>query len=200
MDYTTEDFIKYKQYLNTLRNTIDKYFEEQQEYICCQKGCAYCCETGQYPVSDIEFNFMLLGFFKIEPNERQEVIKRIKALKEEYKNAENKKDFMHRCPFLSENKECLIYDYRALICRVFGLLTLHESGEYTIPFCQELGLNYSKVYDSKKKKFDYKKIEELGYKNMPNAHRTNLRSLTAPELFGDDPINFGEIKPLIEWL
>lgn len=200
MDYTTEDFLKYKQYLNTIAETLNTFFEDQKEYICCKEGCAHCCEHGQYPVSDIEFKYMLLGLFKIETQERMEVIRRIKALKEEYKNCENKKDFMHKCPFLSDTGNCLIYDFRGLICRIFGLITIHESGEYSLPFCHELGLNYSKVYNPKTKRLDYNKIKELGYKKMPNAHKTNLKRLMSSDFFTDEPINFGEIKPLIEWL
>lgn len=200
MDYTAEDFIVYKQYLNTISTVLEGYFEHQKEYICCKEGCSHCCETGQYPYSDIEFKYLLLGFFKIPPIEQQAVIKRIKKLKEDYVNCENKEKFSHRCPFLSENGICTVYDFRGLICRVFGLITLHNDGKYTLPFCHSLGLNYSKVYDEDTKKINYDKIKELGYKNWPEAHRTNLKTLMSNEMFEGEPLNFGELKPLIEWL
>ena len=200
MDYTFEDFAKYKRYLNTISDILNNYFENQKEYICCQKGCAHCCERGQYPISQLEFNYLLLGFFKLDMKEQQSVIKRIQALKEEYSKCENKEKFMYRCPFLSENKICTVYEFRALICRVFGLFTLHESGTMSIPFCHSVGLNYSKVYDSINKKFDYEKVKELGYKEEPTFHRTNLKMLMSPEFFEDEPLNFGEIKSLIDWL
>ncbi len=200
MDYSLEDFIKFKQYLNTVDEVLNSYFEHQKEYLFCKKGCAYCCESGQYPYSELEFKYLLLGFFKIPLKEQQEVIKRIKALKEEYQNVENKKEFKYRCPFLSEEKICTVYDYRGLICRTFGLITLLDSGKCVIPFCHELGLNYSTVFDKSTKKFDFDKIEELGYKNIPHPRKTNIKTLMSPEMFENEPIEFGEIKNLVDWL
>ena len=81
MNYSTDDFLKYKRYLNSISEYLDKYFEDQQEYICCKKGCAHCCEKGKYPLTELEFKYILLGFFKIDPEERQNVIRRIKKLK-----------------------------------------------------------------------------------------------------------------------
>jgi len=200
MDYTAEDFMYYKQYLNTISTVLNGYFEHQKDYICCKEGCSHCCETGQYPYSDIEFKYLLLGFFKVEINEQQKIIKRIKTLKEDYRNCKNKKDFSHRCPFLNENGVCTVYEHRGLICRTFGLITLHNDGKYTLPFCYSLGLNYSKVYDGETKKIDYDKVKAFGYKNWPEAHRTNLKTLMSKEMFEGEPLNFGELKPLIEWL
>lgn len=200
MDYSLEDFTKFKQYLNTIDQVLEGYFEDQKEYIFCQKGCGHCCKNGQYPYSDLEAKFLLLGFFRIPMKEQQEVIKRIKALKEEYKNIENKKEFSYRCPFLDENNLCTVYDYRGLICRTFGLLTIHPSGKCSIPFCHSLGLNYSNVYDEENKRIDYDKVEAEGFKIFPNARKTNIKTLMSPEMFVDEPIIFGEIKSLIEWL
>lgn len=200
MEYDVEDFSRYKQYLNTLTKALDKCFEDQKEYLCCKKGCSYCCERGDYPYSQLEFNYLLLGFFKVEPKERMEIIKRIKKLKEEYSALEDKSKFSYRCPFLGDNGLCSVYEYRGLICRIFGIMTLEENGEYTIPFCQELGLNYSKVYNPNIKNFDYDKVKALGYKNYPRAHKVGLRNIMSKDFFEGEPINFGEEKPLIEWL
>ena len=200
MEFTDEDFIKYKQYLNVLTEQLNIFFEDQKEYICCKKGCSLCCEKGTYPYSELEFKYLLLGFFQIEHIERQKVINRIKELKRQYELFEDKQNFSHRCPFLSDDNICLVYDCRGLICRTFGLLTELDDGSLTLPFCSTLGLNYSKVYLKDEKKIDYEAIKKLGYKNYPLPRRTNLKTLMSKEIFIDDPINFGEIKALIEWL
>lgn len=200
MDYTIDDFSKYKQYLNTIDSVLKKYFEEQKEYIFCKKGCAYCCQKGQYPYSELEFKYLLLGFFRIPLKEQQNVIKRIKDLKEEWQKIENKNEYKYRCPFLDENNICTVYDYRGLICRTFGLLTITPSDKCVIPFCHSLGLNYSNVYDSENKKIDFEKVEKEGYKIFPNARKTNIKTLMSPEIFENDPIEFGEIKQMIEWM
>ncbi len=200
MDYSFEDFMVYKQYLNTITKQLDIFFEDQKEYICCKKGCSLCCEKGEYPYSDLEFKYLLLGLFKIENKERLKVLERIRKLKKEYSELENKEKFHHRCPFLTEEKTCSVYEYRGLICRTFGLLTEMEDGNYTLPFCSTIGLNYSEVYNSKDKIINYDLIKEKGYKSMPRAKKTNIYTLTSKEIFKSNPIEFGEIKPLIEWL
>lgn len=200
VDYSIEDFAQYKQYLNGLSDALNSYFENQKEYIACQKGCSLCCERGQYPFYDIEFHYLLLGFFKLSMEEQQEILIRIKNLKKEYEEVEDKENFSHRCPFLSENKDCMLYEYRGLICRTFGLFIEHESKKYSIPFCHSLGLNYSEVYNPVTKKMDYEKAEKKGYKNIPRAFRVNLKYLASEEMLQGNYLNFGEIKRLVDWL
>ena len=200
MEYSIEDFTKYKQYLNTIDGVINSYFDEQKEYIFCKKGCAHCCKTGQFPCSELEFRYLQLGFFKIPMKEQQEVIKRIKSLKAEYKSVDDKEEYKYSCPFLDENNSCTIYEYRPLICRTFGLLTITPKGNCVVPFCYSLGLNYSNVYDEESKTIDFEKVKKEGYQKPPYARKTNIGTLTSPEMFEDEPLNFGEIKSLIDWI
>lgn len=195
-----EELKLYKQYLNTIQAFLDNCFENQKEYLCCQKGCAHCCKKGAYPYSQLEFDYLMVGFFKMEAKEQQEVIKRIKDLKEEYDKCDNKEKFMYRCPFLNENNICTVYDYRGLICRIFGLLKPNKDGEIIMPFCQSLGLNYSKVYNKEKKMLDDELVKKLGYKNTPKAYDLSFKTLMSKDLFENVEIDFGEIKSLVEWL
>ena len=201
MDYAIEDFFKYKQYLNTIDKILERYFDEQKEYIFCKKGCSHCCERGVYPYTELEFKYLLLGFFKTSLTEQQEIVKRIKELKQEYDSCEDKKNFNHRCPFLDKDGICSVYEYRGVVCRTFGLITyLREEKGCAIPFCQELGLNYSNVYDPVNKRIDMDKVKELGFKNIPHPRRTTLNNIMSPEMFEGEPIDFGERKALIDWL
>ena len=190
----------YKQYLNTIQSILDGFFEDQKEYICCQKGCSHCCEKGAYPYSRLEFDYLTLGFMKLEHFEQQEILKRIADLKIEYKKCENKTKFMYRCPFLNSEGCCSLYEFRGLICRTFGLLKPDKNDEIIMPFCQSLGLNYSKVYNREQRMLDEKLIEELNYKNKPKAYPLSFKNLMDENLFEDVKLNFGEIKSLIEWL
>ena len=199
MDYSIEELSEYKKYLNTIDKVLEKYFEHQKEYIFCKKGCSHCCETGQYPYSELEYKYLILGFFKLPREEQEKIIIKIQNLKKEYDNFEDKKEFSHRCPFLNEDGICSVYEYRGVICRSFGLITLLDSGKCVIPFCHGLGLNYSNVYDPVKKGIDFKKVEELKYKNKPHARKTNIKTLMSPDMFVGEPLDFGETKALIEW-
>lgn len=195
-----EELKLYKQYLNTIQDFLDNCFESQKEYICCQKGCAHCCKKGAYPYSRLEFDYLMVGFFKLDSAEQQDIIKRIETLKLEYENCENKEKFMYRCPFLNDENICSVYDYRGLICRIFGLLKPNQKGEIIMPFCQSLGLNYSKVYNKEEKMLDENLVKQLGYKNTPKAYDLSFKTLMNKDLFEGVEIDFGEIKSLIDWL
>lgn len=190
----------YKKYLNTLQPILDSYFEEQKEYICCKSGCAHCCEKGAYPFSEVEFIYLMLGFLKLDSQVREPILERIRTLKLEYEKAEKPKDFMYRCPFLGEDKMCTIYEFRGLICRTFGLIQKQNDGKTVMAFCRELGLNYAKVFDFETQKIDYEKVKELGYKNIPQAYLIGLKNLMSKDFLGDNKLEFGEIKSLIDWL
>lgn len=130
--------------------------------------------------------------------EQQEILKRIADLKIEYERCENKTKFMYRCPFLNSEGCCSLYEFRGLICRTFGLLKSDKNDEIIMPFCQSLGLNYSKVYNREQKMLNEKLIEELKYKNKPKAYPLSFKNLMDENLFEDVKLDFGEIKSLIE--
>lgn len=200
MDYSFEDFKIYKRYLNTIDTILKKNFEDQKEYICCKEGCSYCCETGQYPYSDIEFKYLLLGLINLPAEERQEIIANIQALKEDYKKIQNKTDFKYACPFLNSNKKCSVYEYRGFICRSFGLLKIDKNDHISIPFCKSLGLNYSKVYNKEENILDNKLVEKYQYEKKPKAYNLNFDNFMNKDHFEDFELEFGEIKSLVDWL
>lgn len=187
-------FKMYKQYLNTIQSILDKYFEAQKEYLCCKKGCSYCCEKGRYPYSRLEFEYLMLGLMELSDDEKSQIFERIDKLKKEY-NGE-----MYRCPFLNNEGCCSVYNYRGLICRTFGLIKPNKEGAIILPFCHTLGLNYSKVFNSQTRTLDMDLVEKCGYKNTPKAYNLSLTTLMDKDLFEDEPIEFGVIKDLYEWL
>ena len=102
-------------------------------------------------------------------------------------------------PVLNENKECSIYDFRGIICRTFGLLTVGTDEKLKVPFCQSLGLNFSKVIDREHKKIDEDLVKKYNYKVQPKAYCIDLKMMTNPEIFADKSFEFGVIKQLIDW-
>ena len=190
----------YKQYLNTIQSVLNKYFENQAEYIFCKKGCAHCCKKGVYPYSEVEFQYLTLGFMNLPQNIQMKITEKILKLKEEYKNCETKNEFYHACPFLGDDDECLVYDFRGIICRNFGILQINSENRVLMPFCQSLGLNYSNVYDDENRKFDFSLVEKNGYKNIPKPFPVSRKLLMDKDLFEGEPLDFGESKALIEWL
>ncbi len=136
---------RYEIFLYTLNKELQKMFDNQSEFIKCKEGCSYCCEKGEYPFSELEFNYLIDGYKKLDENTKKIIKENIKTINEE-KKQNTEKIFMHKCPFLI-NKRCSVYNNRGIICRTFGLLCEHNDGRLTIPFCHEYGLNYAQLYD-----------------------------------------------------
>jgi Fe-S-cluster containining protein len=191
------------QFIRVIQSRIDEHFEKQKEYIHCKEGCAYCCKNGEYPCSELEFEFIKLGFMALEKEIQQKIIDKVLKLKAE-KAVFTGEKFIYECPFLLDNK-CSIYKYRMIICRTFGLSYYDKGDEkkkntLKVPFCMHQGLNYSEVYDPQKKTFSTELYKQLGYKNEPMAYNLGVEALM--EKFGKEIMNldFGEIKTLLDWL
>ena len=84
------------------------------------------------------------------------------------------------CPFLI-NKQCSIYPYRPIICRVHGLAYICKEHTVKLPYCVNYGKNYSNVY-----------------KNNEFLITPILAKLDTPNLLKD--CDYGEIKNLYDWI
>ena len=180
----------YKKFLKELDNLLINLFNSHSKYIKCKKGCSICCKSGEFPYSQIEFNYLTQGFLSLEPEKRKQIQTKIKKLieqKKEYKG----KIFEHDCPFLIE-EECSVYEYRGIICRTFGLCYYDDINKtLKLPACVHYGLNYSENYDEKTKTIDVENIPRQNLRtdvilNSKNAKEYNIES--------------GEIRPMLDWL
>lgn len=161
--------MKYTDFLKNLDKRLEKYFELHKEYVCCKKGCSFCCEKGDYPLSQAELEYIMIGFSKLNDQQKIKVQKNIKLMQKGGK-----------CPFLI-NKECAIYQFRPIICRVHGLAYLCKENMVKVPYCVNNNKNYSKVYDD-------------GQINInPIAENLDTSAIIKN-------LDFGEIRNLAEWV
>lgn len=192
-----EDIQKYRAYLQYLDKKLAEIFAEQSPYIYCKEGCSSCCEKGEYPFTEIEFAYLMIGvqtlpkeiFLQIESN-----MKKIKESKEKCKD----KKFLYACPFLI-NKKCSLYEYRGIICRSHGVAFFSQDKKILVPACVDEGLNYSNVYDFEKQMISSEKYKETGITQEPLAHNVGVYYLTKNEITDSIGLNFGEIKPMCAW-
>lgn len=183
-------FENYEQFINDFDSVISKLFEDQQKYIFCKKGCSKCCEKGDYPYSQIEFAYLTQGFLNLPENTKILVQQNIRNLKLERKENKKNKRFEHVCPFLI-NKKCVLYKYRGIVCRTFGICYYDDKAGYVrLPECVNEGLNFSKNYDKKTKTL-----------NIADVPKINLRidRILNSELAKRYDIKQGEIRPLLDW-
>lgn len=197
----THMITRYEKYLESISETLLKFFEQQKDYIHCKFGCSLCCETGQYPFSALEFQYAMIGYNALSEDEKSIIDAKIKETKAQ-KELSTNKVFMHECPFLID-KKCSIYKHRGIICRTHGLMFFYEdeNGEEKnkCPDCISKGLNYSEVYDKEQKIISMELWEESGIETEPLAYNLSLKVLLNSSLAKQLELDFGESKALIDW-
>lgn len=185
-------FENFKNFLDSIDNDLGIIFDNQKEYLCCKEGCTLCCEQGDYPLSRLEFNYLMYGFNQLEGNKKEQIKKNYELIKDGNKDS-------YRCPFLI-NKACSLYDFRPFVCRAFGVLTNDAQGNPSYPFCTEEGLNYSRIYDKEKQHLSMELVLKNGYKVLPQFFNlSNSTLMNLPEI-KDYGIEFGEAKKMIDFL
>ena len=193
-----DDIRKYELYLQFLEKKLKSFFEEQAPYIYCKEGCSYCCEKGEYPFSEIEFAYLMMGVRTLDAETVRVIENNIIELKKQKESANPDKPFMHQCPFLV-NKRCSLYNFRGIICRSHGLAFFSRKGKLMVPACVDFGLNYSSVYDFDTGTISNEKYQKSGIKQEPLAHNVGVHYLTNNDFLKSIGLDFGEIKPMLYW-
>lgn len=192
---------KYEKYLELITPSLSQKFFEQKDFINCKSGCSLCCEVGQYPFSDVEFQYAMLGYNSLSDNQKKIVQEKILKIKEEKNNSTDEK-FMHECPFLID-KKCSIYRYRGIVCRTHGLLFYYtdENGQEKnkAPGCMHFGLNYSNIYDKNIRTISMELLEKSGIKSEPIAYNVGRDFMLNNSTTKSLELKFGQEKALIEW-
>lgn len=189
---------RYQIFIHTLNKELERMFLNQSEFIKCKEGCSYCCERGEYPFSEIEFQYLMEGYKQLPEEIKTTIKNNIKSINEQ-KNTNTEKIFMYKCPFLIYNR-CSVYKNRGIICRTFGLLCEHEDEHLTIPFCHEKGLNYNKVYDKDLGQIVTEKNGQMLSKTEPKAYRISRKSIMNLSIARNLNIEWGESKTLLDFL
>lgn len=180
-----------------LNEKLERFFAKQKPYIFCKPGCSKCCENAQYPFTQIEFEYIKMGFNALPYNIKDQISKNIEqTLKAKHKSKE--KPFAYVCPFLINNF-CSVYNYRGIICRTFGLMNVDEEMGTNIPFCAYDGLNYSNVFDKEKQIISKDMYKTLGIDEEPLAFNVRYKFLTDNDFAKGFGFEFGPVKPLIDW-
>lgn len=192
----------YEKYLEIIHERmLEKFFNQQKDYVFCKSGCSFCCEKGQYPFSELEFKYVMIGYNNLNDETKLLILDKVKKVKEQQIGTNNE-EFAYECPFLID-KMCSIYDYRGIICRTHGLMFYYqdENGESKskAPKCISIGLNYSNVYDEKSKTISSEMWEKSGIEAEPISYNLSLKFLLNNVLTKQLELDFGEEKTLIDW-
>jgi len=193
----------YLLFLSVIQEKINKFFYNQRAYIFCKQGCSKCCRQSQFPYTEIEFRLLVEGMKILKQDELSLIMEKIDAIiqaKNEHLKNNPEQIFEYDCPFLRDDS-CIIYPFRGLVCRCFGLMSHNPEGDKNlkIPFCAYEGLNYSNVLDLETGSISKEKYQALGIENEPTAFNASYASLIDKEFARGFDFEFGEVRPMIEW-
>ena len=163
----------YVTYLCFLDGKFKKFFEKQKPFIFCKKGCGKCCKGAQFPYSQIEVEYLMLGVWQLDIETKKIIAENLARIVEQ-KEKFTGDVFRYDCPFLINN-ECVVYNFRGIVCRSFGLMTVGEDEKIKVPFCCFEGLNYSNVMEDEGKKVSQEKAAHLlyGWRDTDIAERVS---------------------------
>jgi Fe-S-cluster containining protein len=188
----------YEAYLNIVNKKLAGFFERSKDYVFCKEGCSFCCSDGEYPYTQLEFTYLMLGLSQLDAQTQTLILSRAGEVLRQ-KAAFTGETFTHECPFLLNNR-CSVYSHRGIICRTHGLAYYIEGSDRTkVPNCVHRGLNYSNVYDKETKKLSSEMFEATGFADEPVAFNLSLKFMLHNEATDYLELDFGEQRALIDW-
>lgn len=125
-------YAAYTQKADILFRTIQ---EKYPDSVRCRIRCCDCCHAV-FGVLPIEAAFINYHFNRLERKVRRDILRRAEKSEEEILKAKDRlkifDDKPHvqvyglgkervRCPFLSDKEECVFYEKRPVICRIYGV-------------------------------------------------------------------------------
>jgi Fe-S-cluster containining protein len=152
----------------------DAHFREvartQPAQLQCN-GCSLCC-YGLFEIGTGDIPVLAEGLAKLHPARRKAIIRRavdivassahpdLRETDIKEKDAFFDRTSSTRCPNLSDEGRCLVYEHRPLVCRTFGV-PLRESDRYMGDVCD---LNFNSATDEEKMAaaWDLNLEDELG--------------------------------------
>ena len=127
---------------DTLVSKADQAFErmagEFEECIRCEPHCADCCHAV-FGLFLIEAAFLKHDFDQLGKEERDAALQRGSEAEKELEKLERTLEIFKddpqmrsyslakariRCPLLNDDNECILYPYRPITCRVYGIPTM----------------------------------------------------------------------------
>ena len=130
-------FQRYEHIVAKADKAFEKMAKAYPECIKCKPHCSNCCHA-LFGLFLIEAVYLKSHFDKLGRKERRAAILRGKKADKELKKLEKRiqgQDINSRtagyslererirCPLLDDNEECILYPYRPITCRVYGIPT-----------------------------------------------------------------------------
>jgi Fe-S-cluster containining protein len=131
-------FERYSRLQDGTSRLFEKISQEHEECVACKLGCSDCCHA-MFDLSLVEAVALNQSFAQLPETKRQQVLiqadkadrEAFRIKKELFKKSEAGaavEDLLQeagkvriRCPLLDEDDTCVLYEYRPLTCRLYGI-------------------------------------------------------------------------------
>lgn len=195
-----EFFLKYFAYAQKADILFHTIKEKYPDSVRCRIRCCDCCHAV-FGVLPIEAAFINYHFNRLERKARRDILRRAEKAEEDVIKAkdrlkvfEDKPDMKVyglgkqrvRCPFLSDKEECVFYEKRPVICRIYGVpYSLKDGKKERSHVCTISGFEEKATYPTVKLDKIYNELvalskelyAEAGYLN-PAAKATLMLPLS----------------------
>lgn len=147
-------FQEYEMLLTDVDGVFQRVLKTHAGCVRCQPGCTDCCHAV-FELFLIEAVYLNYHFHqRLKRRERREVLRRaekalleITGIKEGIKDKESgvlqMAEARIRCSLLSDQGHCLLYEYRPITCRLYGIPTAIRGIGHT---CGKSGFDKGTIY------------------------------------------------------
>ena len=202
-------FVKYEAVVNMVDQVFDRVKKEFPKEVFCREKCSDCC----YAIFDLtliealylnhKFNEKFSGREKADliaiADKTDRTLAKMK--REAYKKVKDGADQLEivgkmsqervRCPLLGENNLCLMYEFRPITCRVYGIPTSTAGASH---ICGRTNFVQGKAYPTLNMDKIYTQLQLLSAELVKDIKSTNIRmhellipvSMAMVTLFNDE--------------
>ena len=148
--------MSYREILDRADAHFHEVARKQPSQLQCN-GCSLCC-YGLFEIGTGDIPVLAEGLAQLHPARRKAIIRRaveivastahpnLRDTDNREKDAFFDRTASTRCPNLSDEGRCLVYEHRPLVCRTFGV-PLRESDHYRGDVCE---LNFKTATEEEK--------------------------------------------------
>ncbi len=179
-----EFFSRYEAYARKADILFKTIQEKYPDSVRCRIHCCDCC-YAVFGVLPIEAAYVNFHFNRLDRKIRRDVIRRAEKAEGEVVKAKDTLRVFEdkpgvqvyglgkqrvRCPFLSDREECVLYERRPVICRIYGVpfSLKHEKKEQAY-VCNLSGFEENATYPTVKLDVIYREFIKLSTELMTEA-------------------------------
>lgn len=183
-------FVKYEAVVSMVDQVFDRVKKEYPKEVFCREKCSDCC----YAIFDLtliealylnhKFNEQFSGTEKADLLAIADKTDRtlVKMKRDAHKKVQDGADQLEivakmsqervRCPLLGENNLCLMYEFRPITCRVYGI-PISTAGASHI--CGRTNFVQGKAYPTLNMDKIYTQLQLLSAELIKDINSTNIR-------------------------